>query len=1087
LNPGDRRRTIELSGGSDTAMQVTRIEYPLNGEWRLVLDPEDVGVENRWFAGKTLPESLPIQVPGAWDARVADYLGTGWYFREFEVGPEWAGRHATLDFEGASHYAEVWLNGRRLGEHDGAFTPFSLDAIPALSIGANLAAIRVVGRPDRLSFSEQEADASFAGLWGGVNLVGKPHAHIADVFIQPDLRHKRIVVLVAVSTPGRVRLRIEGTPHECDGPPGRLALPFPEFESWSPDRPTLYRLACELIEGGQVTDHASAGFGMREFALKGNRFCLNHQPTTVTGAFHWPEYPRSLAPPDIEALARRELELAKEAGFNLLCIRGRSAPQLTVRLADELGLMLYEEVAPTSTPDPSSREGQYTRQVQEMVLRDRNHPSVVAWGIAMPDCGAPGPPLEELCRVARTLDPTRVILSGWGADRRGKCAQLMRPYDDRLEACDTIYISQAGTADSGISQPLRGLGDADTVTLVGGLGSGGMEDLPEVLELYGADRDRLSDAQHLSKALEAAQRAFTDCGLDGIFGDFSRFLAATRDIQRHSAKYLIEAVRSNPNVAGYCCSRLCDGTSEFWGGVLDGWRRAKPVFETLKQVQKPLTVIVQIAQDKLVQRGETRIRAILVNDLGFQGRAEATFQAVGPTEQVLWTKKRNIAIGRSIQELWSGVISASTLPGTHRFVVRLTQDNRALAEGVSEFEVFEPTRRCNVEIHIVDPRGKWSAPCLALAREGTPEAPVHILPPLANTIRAYPDRWLGHIVAEVRDGATALVFEPPDDWNDFAEHIDPGLCATPRKGSTGHRGTYHVARLHPVFEGLPARDLMRRAYSNIVPFKTFAEAGDEDICGTFDVPPSVRPGDSPSAEGPAWGTHILVRRYGSGWIAFTHLRILDNLGSDPVADRLFVNLLKHFAQRAIPSGGPLPLPQRAMEWQRKERSDEVRRWMVLGPFPNCGGKGHEQVYPPEEEVDLGASYTGPAQPLTWTIWYALAKADYAVDLEEAFSGYTGFLPGAGYMYAEFTCDRSREALLKLCVSHPAKVWLNGVLVHEANTHHPCDNPLCRLVPVTLRRGRNACLLKVSKSHGPAHFTLDFTTPAQEPLALQWWR
>jgi len=377
-----------------------------------------------------------------------------------------------------------------------------------------------------------------------------------------------------------------------------------------------------------------------------------------------------------------------------------------------------------------------------------------------------------------------------------------------------------------------------------------------------------------------------------------------------------------------------------------------------------------------------------------------------------------------------------------------------------------------------------------LAKQAGPRAPVHIVPPLANTIRAYPTEELCAVLAEVREGAVALIFGPPDDGNDFAACLDGDLAATSKDAVGAFLGVYHYVKLHPVFEKLPARCLMRQVYRNIVAPKTFLEPTDEDICGCLDTS-AIAAGNHTMDRSSYWGNDILVRRFGAGRLVFTHLRILENLGHDPVADRLFVNLVRHFARRSVPSVQPATLPRTGQDWLTQQRRDEVRHWKVLGMFPNWDNSGHHHVYPPEREINFGTDYLGWYKPIAWRDWYSLARDKHIVDLQAALTPVYEYYPrfdyGTGYAYAEAVCDARQEALLRLDIQDATKVWLNGNLVFEKRIHLPDKKFETYKMDVFLRQGRNTILVKVSKVPGEFRFALDIESVKGGPLDFRWWR
>jgi len=193
-------------------MNPARIEYCLNGTWRLVLDPDDVGARKRWFVEAPLSDSIQVTVPSVWDLWAPDYDGVGWYFRDFELVSTWGDRYVALEFDAVDYFAEVWLNGVPLGAHEGGYTPFTLDTTAAVRSGTNRLAVRVVDphgpngfgdfKPRQIPSAKENGYWSFAGIWGGVRLIGKHHAHTTDIFVRPDPRRKRLTAAVATSEPG---------------------------------------------------------------------------------------------------------------------------------------------------------------------------------------------------------------------------------------------------------------------------------------------------------------------------------------------------------------------------------------------------------------------------------------------------------------------------------------------------------------------------------------------------------------------------------------------------------------------------------------------------------------------------------------------------------------------------------------------------------------------------------------------------------------------------------------------------------------------------------------------------------------------
>ncbi len=1091
-------------------MDTSRSYLSLDGDWKLVLDPKDVGIKEAWFKKADYPEPLTVQVPSVWDLWVPDYDGVGWYFKEFAADAAWAGQHVELQFDAADYYAEVWLNGVRLGDHEGGYTPFSFNVAAHLQTEKkNLLAVRIVDphgpegygefHPKELPVAKEEGYWSFAGLWGSVRLEVKPRAHVEDVFVQPDIRRKRITVTVETSAPGTVHLHIDGTPYRTEGEAGVFALDFPDFELWSPESPKLYTLQVDLIQEDGSFDRTSVRFGMREFSVKDNRFYLNNRPIHLKGILHQPDYARTLAAPENEALARREIELAKKAGFNMIRLHIKTPPKITLELGDELGMLFYQEPPIGWIKDSAHMRERCEREVREMVLRDRNHPSIVIWGMLNESGnadyvthGGAQNIKDDLCKLTRSLDPTRLIIDdSAGVNATRERSRYLRPYRDSFEVFDDLHIYQRAPVDFTMENYYRHNGQPKQLCTVSEFGFGGMENLPDVLEQYGEDQTRLKDARFLKKILDATMKGFSERNLERVFGDFSGFAAAAQALQCDAARFQIDAMRANPKLAGYCYTQLADAGHEFCAGALDRWRRPKPVLKALKEAQAPVRPLIQMAQTNLFPRQEANVTVLLANEARLEGRADLSLQVVGPTNQVLWKKKRSVKIPRHGKELWTGAISASGSIGTHKFVVRLMQGMKKIAESSVELYVVAQPEPCDVAINVLDSRdGEWSSKCSPFAKTGNLIAPIHVVPPLGNTIRAYPDNDLMQVMAQVKGGAVAIFFSPPKDWSDLAERIDENLKATTKNAVGCFLPVCHYAKLHPVFEKLPARGLMRQPYRNVAPAFSFLESSDEDICGCYDAMPAA--GENYMMDGGAWwGSNILVKRYGSGRIVLTHLRVLEHLGNDPLADRLFINMLNHFARRSVPSDSPLPVDQKSVEWLRGERNNNVRKWMVLGEFPNWNDEGHQAVYPPETNIDLEGTYPGWYQAINWRPWFSALRDGHEVNLQDAlspiFEYYPRFDHATSYAYAEFSCERRQSVRMNIGIQNAMKIWLNGTLIFECEEQVPHDEFESDFVNTSVKQGRNTLLVKCTKIPGPYRFSIDFRCMDQEILQMNWWR
>lgn len=1064
-------------------MTTSREHLPLDDDWMRCPDPGDKGIGDAWFRQAPVSSgdgiSLPLDAPEASRPPI-------WIVRLVEPAAHWIGRDVCLHIDACRAPIQLWLNGEALGSYPGGQPSIEVNLGLTLQAGPNLLALRVA--PATSDGEDAPPENAGAHLIGGASLSCSGGNDIENVFVQPDLRRKRITVQVSARRPGTIQLSIDGTPCALETEPGTCVLDFPDFDPWSPQNPRCYTLSVTWRHENGEEDRVQVPFGMREFTVKDERFHLNGKPIFVRGVHLSVEEDTPVQGWEIRAFLRRQLVHAKASGFNLIRLDRSMLVGGILGMADELGLLAQVELA---LQNPSARnpvEAQYRDQFEALISSLRNHPSLVMWGVSWysPDPEETVSPAliarENSWRYLRTLDPSRTILDSVATVRDAPAAAcLIRPYRDDAETYDALELRLPPTLTDKAARFLRNCGSPNRVLFVSSLVVAGIP--AEEAEQGSPERPHAED-----KETEFTQ-AFS-----GVFKNFPDYAGATRTLQRDAIRLQLDALRANPRLAGYCYAQLSDTHISPCGGLLDQRGNPKPALAAIREVQHSVRPLIQMPFSNLIAREEAPVSVVFSNEDKIEGKADLSLQVIGPTNQVLWKKKRGIVLPKHGRELWRGSIGASGSMGHHRFAVRLTQPGKVLAQGATDFQVLEAPIQSTVPVYVLDPRNEWGAGLNDLVREDLTSAPVFLVPPLANTIRAYPEAELMQVLAQVKAGAVALFFHPPEDWNDLAYQLDPELAATPFTSGESALPLFHFNRLHPIFEGLPSRGLMRQPYCNVLPNQAFKEKSEEDIFGSV-LPPMGQTLLSAAPDrdaGERSGSGILVKRYGSGRVAFTHLRVLDNLATDPLADRLFAHMLNHFARRSVPSGRFEPGNQPAIEWLRGERLGGTRQWKVLGEFANGGGAaGHEAVYPPEKNIDLKAEYQGWYRDIRWRSWYSVAAGNHVVDFGQALTGlnapYERYSYGTAYAYAEFTSDRREEAELPIRARNAMKVWMNGHLIHENPEQVTGPDDKTFAASGLIKQGRNTLLVKCSKTPGPFRFTIDIASSGRGAAHVSWWK
>lgn len=536
--------------------------------------------------------------------------------------------------------------------------------------------------------------------------------------------------------------------------------------------------------------------------------------------------------------------------------------------------------------------------------------------------------------------------------------------------------------------------------------------------------------------------------------------------QADGVRLCAEHLRANLRLAGYC----------FEDAVSADTKTCAPQLAALREAQAAVRPVISLARSNLVPREEIEVSVLLLNEAKLEGRAEMSLQVVGPTNQTLWKKKRGVKLPKHGKELWTGTVAASGSTGLHRFVVQIWTDQGLAGEGSAAFHVSPPVEAWKSAVDVLDgPGNRWLDMVQKLAPRIEPMAPVILVPPLARSVRAYPDSGLGQLLGRVREGAVAIVFDPPADWQALAATLSAPLeAATDSLLHAKHAGAAVMARLHPVFEGLPAGGTAGRPYRGTLTRRYVVGESEDDI-----APVSVWSGTADP------GAMVMVRRFGNGRVIFTTLRLLERLGHDPVAERLFTNLLRYSERRALPFAGIARAEMKAVEWLRAERG-KLRAWRVIGPFPNPDGTGHAAVYPPEAGFDPEATFAGSFRAVSWNTWHQDGILVEEVNLAEALAPGTfaaSPLAGTYYAYAEVTAEGRTELNLTVRHSGAAKVWVNGRVAYESSpTSVLADTGGEHGGGVVLKLGRNTVLVKVSVLSAKPWFALDL---GSDDVAPQW--
>jgi len=417
----------------------TSAHVSLIGGWRFRPDPDPDffqpnGSDRDWH---------DIKVPAHWMMEGFDSKdGVGGYRRRLQIPASFRGRRIKLLFEGVYSGAEVWLNGKRVGSHEGGFAPFELDITDAAQIGAdNLLAVRV--REDTLSSHLDDmshyANFPLAGIFRPVRIFSLPETHIRRMHVQTvfDSSYKNANLTVDVSVENESGHRVTSVPlsFSLNDPSGHPIVldndhvdielePWSRFEKhfeflisnpdhWEAEHPQLYTASAKLSGAGS-SELVSRRVGFRQVEIRGTQLLINGIPVKLRGTGYFEAAPLTgrAVPPDI---LRHDLEMLKEANLDAFRTEVILPMENLYDDADEMGFYVEAE-SPFCWVDESSDLRYlptFVQRTAEMLDRDRSHPSVIIWSIGNESSW--GPDFEAAHQFVKRQDLTRPASAGQSA------------------------------------------------------------------------------------------------------------------------------------------------------------------------------------------------------------------------------------------------------------------------------------------------------------------------------------------------------------------------------------------------------------------------------------------------------------------------------------------------------------------------------------------------------------------------------------------------------------------------------------------------------------------------------------------------
>jgi hypothetical protein len=629
----------------------------IDQQWQFSPDPK------AQFTATTvdrLAKWRPAMAGLSWNAQfddLRDYAGVGWYRVTITLPPLSPSARELIHFGAVDYFTEVWINGRRLGDHEGGYTPFTFDLTGKARAGSNEILVKVFDPPmpappvapivqsggtprdvlgprtaknnaqppldKRFDYNEiphgkQNWYVQTSGLWQAVTMETVPLRYVAWVHVTPRNSGNVTIEAKLAGRPGSTPLQVTiFDPYGAtvaqlelavDGMTAQGKTHVPNPMLWDGDHPNLYSLQLNNQAKTGPAQRVHTRFGFREFTTADGKLFLNGKPFYMRAALDQDFYPQGIYTPPSADFIRQEMLTSKAMGLNLLRCHIKVPDPRYLEAADETGMLVWYEIPVWNDAHrwtaQAAQRGVDTFRAE--VERDWNHPSIVIQSIMNEQWG---------------MDPAQADQRAWllnsFRDFKQLTAPLGRLITDNSACCKGFHLQSdfadfhmyysipdhaetwAGWVEEYAGRPnwlFSPYGDAKPTGQEPLLVSEfGNWGLPEL-----PPRDQLPwwfprdfEGRELTRAVGVFDRLHA-YGLDRIYPDYDALARATESHEYLALKYEIEQMRQQSSIRGYVVTELTDANWEA-NGLMSMWRQPKTFAAELGLLQQDDLVMANFA------------------------------------------------------------------------------------------------------------------------------------------------------------------------------------------------------------------------------------------------------------------------------------------------------------------------------------------------------------------------------------------------------------------------------------------------------------------------------------------------------------
>lgn len=953
------RQTVDLSGRN----------------WRLWLDTASTWQQDTLWLSPDSLSSLPVNVPSCgWEKLenglgknirlpatveehfwgqngnaygvTGDYIGVSWFYSQFNVSDVSANKRIILHFESARLRAEVYVNRKLAGYNLIDGTPFEVDATPYVREGRNHLAVRITDPNGDFTWCDFPyfswgkypilPSHGFGGITGKVRLYVTGQSFIEDVFVKNKPTIRDIDAEVTLYRPDSVSgsltftltkwgsrnvLLQEKIAVKADSgvPAYRKAISFPGAETWSPDTPSLYLLSVTWNGDDGSRDVFTRRFGFRWFEVRdvaGDRqFYLNNRRIVLRSAISWGFWPVNGIYPTAE-LAMKQISTAKKLGLNMLNFHRSIGQTMVLNLADEQGLLYYEEPGGYREGEDKFSKTWGREKLLRMILRDRNHPSLIIYNMANESARDPKPQTKADIAAAHRLDETRIItytstyfsddMPQYGGKSPVTPAPVklyMLPYNHEMLYQGWWDEHHAGGPGSYYDEMYNGPGNyylnsknKGEIVFYGEEGAIGTPGRFELIKNAVEKQDtRGWDSQDYLQLFNAYDRFISERGFRKAFPNVDNLTRAMGNVAYYYQGRAIENMRINNINDGYVINGWEEIKLENHSGIVDNYRNLKGDVNLISYYNQPLYLAVKARNKVIPLNFKTVVDVFIVNETDVNGTFNLEVTA-GDKKGEFFRKTFPVKVsggevyGELLQE---GIEVTPGVEGYTQLKARLLRGEEMISEGQEQLYVVKPDiESVGSNISIMDTSGiiqrylndngkTWTS-----YKSGRPRTSCLLVgyaaPPVNYPIRHELFEW-------VAEGHTLIIAGSADTWAQSLgrrEIVD--FRGVVPMGKVWYGGNYFVKE-NPLFQGLPVNCVFNWEYQCFTQYKrkrTGLRLSEDDIIvgATSDHKRELY-------------SAVSIIPMGKGKIILSALDILEPMRegypSSVVAKKLLVNYIKY--------------------------------------------------------------------------------------------------------------------------------------------------------------------------------------------------